>query len=77
MPSSVVASIHYEAEHARLTVSFTTGRIYQYYLVPPAVAASFQSALSKGAYFNTHIRDRFVCREVRAPDDAQRKRSAR
>jgi hypothetical protein len=64
MPSSVIADFEYEPELARLTVTFTTGRIYEYFMVPPYVAASFQKALSKGTYFNTKIRDRFTFREV-------------
>jgi hypothetical protein len=64
MPSSVIADFEYEPELARLTVTFTTGRIYEYFMVPPDVAASFQDALSKGTYFNTKIRDRFTFREV-------------
>jgi lysyl-tRNA synthetase class 2 len=65
MPSSVIADIEYDADHARLTVTFTTGRIYDYYAVPADVVAAFQSAPSKGAYFNTHIRDRYPFREER------------
>jgi hypothetical protein len=66
MPSSVIADIKYEPEHARLTVSFTTGRIYEYFLVPADVAAQFQSAFSKGNFFNTRIRDKYTCREIRS-----------
>jgi lysyl-tRNA synthetase class 2 len=65
MPSSVIADIEYDADHARLTVTFTTGRIYDYYAVPADVVAAFQSAASKGAYFNIHIRDRYPFREER------------
>lgn len=64
MPSSVITDFEYEPELARLTVTFTTGRIYEYFMVPPDVAASFQSALSKGTFFNTKIRDRYAFREV-------------
>ena len=64
MPSSVVANIEYEPEHARLTVTFMTGRIYVYFLVPAHVAAEFQVAFSKGSYFNSCIRDRYTCREI-------------
>jgi hypothetical protein len=60
MPSSVIADFEYEPELARLTVTFTTGRIYEYFMVPPDVAASFQSALSKGTFFNTKDRDRYA-----------------
>ena len=72
MPSSVIARIDYEAAHARLTIAFNGGRVYQYFLVPPNVAADFQAAPSKGAFFNLNIRDRYACREVEEP-----KRSAR
>ncbi len=67
MPSSVIAKIDYEVEHARMTVTFTSGRIYVYYLVPPHVATEFQTAFSKGSYFNTFIRDRYTCREITPP----------
>lgn len=66
MPSSVIQAIDYEREHSRLTVTFTTGRIYEYYMVPPSVVAAFRSALSKGTFFNSKIRNRYVCREVTA-----------
>ncbi len=64
MPSSVIKDFEYEPELARLTVNFVTGRVYQYFMVPPDVAASFHGALSKGTYFNSRIRDHFSCREV-------------
>jgi hypothetical protein len=64
MPSSVVQSIDYENVHSRLTVTFTSGRVYQYYMVPAAVASAFKNALSKGAFFNKRIRDKYICREV-------------
>jgi hypothetical protein len=64
MPSSVITSFGYEPELARLTVTFTTGRVYQYFMVPPDVAVSFKGAISKGTFFNAKIRDRFTCREV-------------
>jgi len=76
MPSSVIAEIDYEREHSRLTVTFVSGRVYAYYLVPPREAAEFRAASSKGTYFNTHIRDRYVCRDM-TPRSVQLKRSAR
>jgi hypothetical protein len=77
MPSSVIAKFDYEPEHARLTVTFTTGRIYQYFMVPPNVAADFQSAFSKGTYFNRHIRDHYACREITPKPRSYRNLSAR
>ena len=46
------------------TVTFVTGRVYEYVDVPVEVAASFQSAFSKGTFFNTYIRDRYDFREI-------------
>jgi len=68
MPSTVVAKIDYEAEHARMTVTFTTGRVYEYFLVPPHVAKEFQAAFSKGSYFNTFIRNHYTCRDITPRD---------
>lgn len=64
MPSNVVQSINYEIAHSRLTVTFTTGRVYEYYMVPATIAAAFKNALSKGTFFNKRIRDNYVCREI-------------
>lgn len=45
-------------------MTFVTGRVYEYVDVPIEVAASFQSAFSKGTFFNTYIRDRYDFREI-------------
>lgn len=65
MPSSVIAKFDYDPAHARLTVTFVTGRVYQYFAVPAAVAADFRNAFSKGTFFNTQIRDKYPFREMR------------
>ncbi len=64
MPSTAVAKIEYDQTRQRLTVTFLTGRIYEYVDVPAEVAASFQSAYSKGTFFNSYIRDRYDFREL-------------
>jgi hypothetical protein len=64
MPSTIIADIEYDPERARLTITFVTGRIYEYVDVPAEVAASFQSAFSKGTFFNGYIRDRYDFREL-------------
>jgi hypothetical protein len=63
MPSTVVRSIDYESALSRLTVTFTTGRIYDYFAVPQNIADAFRSSFSKGTYFNTNIRDKYPCKE--------------
>ena len=64
MPSSVIAGFDYDEELAQLTVTFVTGRVYCYYMVPADCAAAFRAAFSKGEFFNKNIRDRFPCREI-------------
>ena len=64
MPSTAIADIQYEQGRKRLTVTFVTGRVYQYDEVPAEVAADFKASRSKGGFFNGQIRDRYRCREI-------------
>ena len=73
MPSSVIKNFHYNADHARLTITFTTGRVYEYYAVPVQVFEDMRAAFSKGTFFNTKIRDHFPFKDV-TPPGAQLKR---
>ena len=66
MPSHVIAKFDYDKAHSKLTIVFTTGRVYEYAMVPPSVIADFADAHSKGAYFNENIRDKYPCREIAA-----------
>ena len=70
MPSSVIRRFVYDEMEQNLWVEFTTGRRYVYLGVPHDVAETFRSAFSKGAYFNTRIRDQFPHREIRHADEA-------
>jgi hypothetical protein len=56
----------YDARRNELTVTFATGRVYVYALVPPAVADAFAAAASQGSYLNRHIRDRYPTRRIAA-----------
>ncbi len=64
MPSTAIADIDYDADEKCLTVTFVTGRIYEYADVPADAAAAFASAASKGAHFNRWIRDHYQFREI-------------
>jgi hypothetical protein len=64
MPSSVIKSFRYDAKHARLTIVFNTGRVYEYYAVPQETHDAFRMAFSKGTFFNTKIRDHFPFKDV-------------
>lgn len=54
--SSVITSVGYDAKTNVLEVEFRTGRIYQYFLVPPSVFRELMHSESIGVYFNTEIR---------------------
>jgi hypothetical protein len=64
MPSSVIRRFAYDPAERELWIEFVTGRRYVYEAVPEEVAGALSSASSKGAYFNSRIRDHFECREV-------------
>lgn len=57
--SSAIARIDYNAPARELHVTFTSGRRYSYVGVPAEVYYQFCRASSKGAFFNTLIRDRY------------------
>jgi lysyl-tRNA synthetase class 2 len=59
MPSSVIQSFVYDKAECRLVVRFVSGKVYIYEGVPEDIAAGFNTAASKGIYFNDVIRDRF------------------
>jgi hypothetical protein len=75
MPSTAIRFIAYDEETERLSVTFVTGRRYVYERVPKDVFEDFLGASSRGAFFNTEIRDRYDYREITSPD-SYRKRSA-
>jgi hypothetical protein len=55
--STTVRSVGYEVHTKILEIEFQSGEVYQYLDVPAAVHRKFQSAGSKGRYFNDEIRD--------------------
>jgi hypothetical protein len=67
MPSSVIAQYNYDKALARLTIVFTTGRVYEYSMVPASIVANLRTAGSKGEYFNREIRGHYPYREVTPP----------
>ena len=68
MPSTVIRDFTYDEPRNELTIRFVTGKVYVYALVPAAVAGAFAAALSKGAFFNDHIRDRYPHRKCKADE---------
>lgn len=76
MPSTVIKDFRYDAAHARLTITFINGRIYEYYAVPPATDEAMRRAFSKGTFFNRQIREHFPFKDA-TPPGPQLKRVAR
>ena len=64
MPSTVIRHFEHDPATRQLRVTFTTGRIYVYDEVPDMVAASLRAAGSKGAFFNSQIRNVYPYREL-------------
>jgi hypothetical protein len=59
MPSTVIRRIDYDPPSRTLFVRFVSGALYAYRDVPSAVYEAFRTAGSKGAFFSSHIRDRY------------------
>jgi hypothetical protein len=57
--SAAIARIEYDELSQELIVTFTTGKTYTYFRVPPDVYREFLEAESKGRFFNETIRDRY------------------
>lgn len=54
--STSLHSVGYDENTGTLEVKFVSGRVYQYYGVPPNMHGQLMRAPSKGQFFNTYIR---------------------
>lgn len=64
MTSSVIESLGYDPGTQVLEVEFRTGRVYQYFGVPPTLYGLLRNAGSLGEFFNRTIRSDYRCEEV-------------
>lgn len=63
--SSNIASVGYEPASETLEVEFLkTGKIYEYYNVPPFMHERLMEAPSIGQFFNAEIRNSYACSPV-------------
>jgi lysyl-tRNA synthetase class 2 len=76
MPSTAIRQISYDPAAKRLAVTFVTGRHYLYEDVPPEVYRAFRASSSKGAFFNSRIRDQYRYRELTDTHNHTHRRSA-
>lgn len=65
--STCIDRIGYEVRTRILRVEFSNGRIYDYYGVSPETFREFETAGSRGTYYNRHVRDAFPYRRVTTP----------
>ena len=72
MPSTAIRSLFYDSAKSELWVTFVSGRRYVYTDVPAEVFEAFNTAESRGTFFNHEIRDRYDYREIRRRSDAYR-----
>jgi hypothetical protein len=64
MPSSVINHYHYDDKSHTLIITFVTGMVYKYLGVPERVYKLFKASISKGKYFNYHIKDKFEFEKI-------------
>ena len=57
--SSVLHSASYDKVMNRLTVTFKSGRSYDFFDVPPSIWEEFKKAESKGRFFTQNIKGKF------------------
>lgn len=60
MPSSVIKHYHYDNEKHTLVITFVTDLVYRYFNVPEKVYKLFKASISKGKYFNHHIKEKYA-----------------
>jgi hypothetical protein len=68
MPSTVIRTFHYDPDDRRLVIEFQTGFRYAYFHVPREVYEEMCSAPSRGAYFNSRVRDRYSYSRIETAD---------
>jgi KTSC domain len=60
LKSRLISNAEYDTATNVLTLTFAeSGRVYDFYTVPPSVYAAFLDAPSKGAFLNNVLKPRF------------------
>lgn len=65
MPSSVILKYNYDATGETLEITFVSGAVYVYKVIPAPVFERFRQAISKGIFFNKHIKPKFVFERIK------------
>lgn len=59
--SNAIRAIGYDPVSKRMDVEFVETGTYSYCRVPQQLFSQFLRASSKGAFYNTHVKDRYQC----------------
>jgi hypothetical protein len=59
-----ITKTSYDARRHKLTVSFASGRDFDFHSIPPAVAAQLAQAKDSTTYFDHCIRGRYAAVEI-------------
>jgi hypothetical protein len=65
MPSSVVAAIKYDVSSSALRIIFVSGKVYDYKDVPEEVYTAMKTSVSKGIFFNEHIKGKYEYEKIK------------
>jgi hypothetical protein len=64
MPSSVVAHFSYDPERSVLTVTFTSGAVYEYLQIPVEIYDAMKASFSKGTFLNTDVKGHYKYKKI-------------
>ncbi len=59
--STAITAIGYDPTSQRMKITFQQGHTYDFCRVPANIFDGFMRSLSKGTYYNNHIKDRYQC----------------
>lgn len=59
--STAIRAVGYDQASQRLRIEFTQGKAYDFCAVPKSLFKAFVNAVSKGKFYNVHIRDQYPC----------------
>jgi len=59
--SKAISAIGYDPQTKIMKITFKGTGTYDFCGVPQNVFDGLKNAISKGSYYNTHIRDRYQC----------------
>ena len=69
MPSSVVATIRYDAPTSTLRVIYVTGLVYDYKNVPEEIYTAMKTSFSKGSFLNQYIKGKYEFEKIKELSD--------